>query len=1016
MKFEQAFYTRGKDLLNEKEGLGIAASSRQDAAFLGECMSVGGRLNTEKTEAMAELVLYSDRTDSYVGIGISPAYNKDGGNVNKLCHIFLPEEKSLDPDAYCVQYPFRRTVEKGEQLEAVEIRPCLGWGDLPRILRKYGFDKKKLACFLSRLYPVFFREKNMMAVILDGSLRPDDDLPELAREVTWMGGCLVPKVGDAYVDYRKYLSYAVRSTENTSIVNLAYVTEDYGISNKFYFDDRPEMDVAEVYETIAEKALCSYGEVKRFFEQMQTVLDGMQEKRMDSMHLKLLYFQWKLSRNRPIRREDMPLDLVSLCRTAVWDVDRRNMLYGYMSALADLSADELSIVWGNYISRLPADAPEWDAPHLKLVLKRFASFMYGTGPEYYRSFWTALKQNHAALCGELMKEILSGNASCIIQHLYSVSSAEELIQAVRLYEPLQDEECFLVAAEEKAVRFYFQMNREYREELSRYFGRNGRGSWREKTERAIQKALSKEPFPAFMEEEMPKIEICHASMYFSLFLDQCMSLSDIDRQRQAVSVGNQYCREYEASLSGEQKGKYEKIKRKWKQDAFIRNLQGPLPSVIRMELSRKDRDLTGRWCEEIQMRVRREKPDMADLESLLLKLERNAAVIPGDVREQLREEVWEAGDDDLEYRLRCSLFFGVELFSIWFMAPAGDEARYREVDSLLGAETPENRSRVENRELKSENMQQAEFNRCCYLLWNAFIRDRNFNVRFPWNTKGREAQCRSFISILKQKLLARGEEKDTASYYILCYHEDDLPGGRPATIDQYCEDLDRIREEHQIFYKSFCALRVTNPKEDVVAERITDLQLYARISDRKYEEKNWPLLYYQVKNSSLCGSAKGDKWIQDWSGRMEADEREVNDMKNEQQETYKKYDSLMTEVSQLETKVSQLQKELEEKKAERRSFQAEIRKQEEEIREKEEENRRNRYAMKHGEWPVEKETASRPSAASGQAVKKNWSEDTRKETQQKIQVVKGVQNRQEPEKYSLSEDAKNDISRQITIE
>lgn len=1009
MKFEQAFYTRGKDLLNEKEGLGIAASSRQDAAFLGKCMSVGSRLNTEKTEVMAELVLYSDRTDSYVGIGISPAYNKDGGNVNKLCHIFIPAEKSLDPDAYCVQYPFSRTVEKGEQLEAVEIRPCLGRGDLPRILRKYGFDRKKLACFLSRLYPVFFREKNMMAVILDGSLWPDDDLPVLAREITWMAGCLVPKVGGAYADYRKYLSYAVRSTENTSIVNLAYVTEDYGISNKFYFDDRPEMDVAEVYETIAEKALCSYGEVKSFFEQMQTILDGMQEKRMDSMHLKLLYFQWKRSRNLPIQREDMPLDLDSLCRTAVWDVDRRNMLYGYLSALADLFADELSIVWGNYISRLPADAPEWDTPQLKLVLKRFASYMYEIGLEYYRAFWAALQQNHVALCGELMKEILSGNDSCIMRHLYSVSSVEELIQAVHLYKPLQDEGCFLVAAEEKAVPFYFQMNREYREELGRYFGRNGRGNWREKTERAIQKAFSKEPFPAFMEEEMPKLEICHASLYFSLFLKQCMSLSDIDRQRQAESVGDRYCREYKAYLSGGQKGKYEEIKRKWKQDAWSRSLQGSLPSVIRMEFSEADKELIGRWCEEIQTRIRREKPDMADLKSLLLKLEWKAAVIPGDVREQLKEAVWEAGGDDLEYRLRCSLSFGVEQFSIWLMAPAGDEARYREIDSLLGAETPENRSRVENRELKSENMQQAEFNRCCYLLWNAFIRDRNFTAIFPWNTEGREAQCRSFIGILKEKLLARGKLQDTASYYRLCDHEDGLPGGRPATIDQYCEDLDRIREEYKSFYQNFCALQLKNPEKDVVAERITNLQLYAQIDDGRYEEKDWPILYFHVRNSPLRSSAKGSKWIQDWRGRMEADEQEVNDMKNEQQERYKKSYSL-------ETEVSQLQKKLEEKMAEQRSLQAEIRKQEEAIREKEEENRRNGYAMEHGKWPAEKETASRPSAASGQAVKKNCSEDIRKETQQKIQVVKGVQNRQEPEKYSLSEDAKNDISRRIMIE
>ena len=59
MKFEQAFYTRDSDQINQREpGLGIRASSNLDTSFIKGCMSVGSVLYTEDSDKMAQLVYY----------------------------------------------------------------------------------------------------------------------------------------------------------------------------------------------------------------------------------------------------------------------------------------------------------------------------------------------------------------------------------------------------------------------------------------------------------------------------------------------------------------------------------------------------------------------------------------------------------------------------------------------------------------------------------------------------------------------------------------------------------------------------------------------------------------------------------------------------------------------------------------------------------------------------------------------------------------------------------------------
>ena len=118
MKFEQAFYTR--DLTR---GLEIAASSKQDGNFIRSCNAVGANFNTETTEETAQFVFFSEVFQRYVGVGVSPAGYEDNAGVNKLVHIFVPEEDSEDPAEYYLPYPFQRILYPGQLYSEITIPP-----------------------------------------------------------------------------------------------------------------------------------------------------------------------------------------------------------------------------------------------------------------------------------------------------------------------------------------------------------------------------------------------------------------------------------------------------------------------------------------------------------------------------------------------------------------------------------------------------------------------------------------------------------------------------------------------------------------------------------------------------------------------------------------------------------------------------------------------------------------------------------------------------------------------------
>lgn len=352
MIFEQSFYTRGNALINESgTGLGIAAASSLQKSFLDGCMAIGSKFNTERSDITAEFVMYSEEFQSFVAVGVSPATNADGGVVNKLCHIFVPDEeerkmkRGLIPENYYLNYPFKKSVEKGSNPGTVALEPVLRIENYMDILEKYKFDTEKMASFLFKIFQILFNEKNLLLIVADESEYTREEHAVIARELTWLASCLVPGVGDEADRYRKKLSYGVYSKENISVINLAFSSDENLHTNRLYLGKSPDMEIPEVFYCLAEKALESRDAYR---EMVSEIRNGKNERRLDSKTLLMLYLMWKLKSGEDISQKDIPFSMDYLMKNAASDDGYRNLFIGCITHLDTVSLRDVIKIWNNF--------------------------------------------------------------------------------------------------------------------------------------------------------------------------------------------------------------------------------------------------------------------------------------------------------------------------------------------------------------------------------------------------------------------------------------------------------------------------------------------------------------------------------------------------------------------------------------------------------------------------------------------------------------------------------------------
>lgn len=477
MKFEQAFYTRGMHQLSRyKQGLGICAASNLSMEFMDKCLRVGAPLNTEHTVRTAQFVFFDETFEAFVGVGISPPLNNDGGVVNKLCHLIIPENTAAncEPEEYYLVYPFDRAVEEGALLEKIEISPVLSLSDYEKVRNRYFENSDKLAEFLYCLFPCVMGEENRLIIVLDNEKHEEDAYSVVARELTWLASYLMIGSGEELRRFRRNLSYGVYTTENTSLVRLIYTDTDT-LGNRCFYLDRPvETEVPEIYKLMAKKAFVSLNEFKNWTDELLKLRQG---RNLRSEHLLMMYIRWKLQNKIRVDEAELPVAVNMLTYQAQDSEWSRRFLLEYVSQMSNMDNRMMINVWERNIApemqRYEELMPE-DQTRLIDATECLVGMMFTKNKKNYNLLLKKLPEKQGA---EVQKKLLLQENSPVREDIEAIdindiNGRNSFCSVVDRYKLLwQDEDfqrLFLKQLEGKALVLYFAENMDSlgREELS----------------------------------------------------------------------------------------------------------------------------------------------------------------------------------------------------------------------------------------------------------------------------------------------------------------------------------------------------------------------------------------------------------------------------------------------------------------------------------------------------------------------------------------------------------------------
>lgn len=904
MRFEQAFYTRGTGLLNEKgTGLGIAAASRTDTHFLDKCMNIGGKFNTEHTKEQAEFVLYSDRLESFVGVSVNPASNLDGGVVNKLCHIFIPLEKDCTADEYYQEYQFEKKVEKRSELDIVEFTPYLSVGKFTDILEKYEFDQEKLAYFLYKLYPVLFQEKNFLLIVIDDSKYQKEKFSELAREITWLANYLIPAIEDT-LQYRKNLSYGVNTTENLSIVNLAFVTDEKLHSNRFYLGQPGSEEVPEVYYKLSEMAIKSYQNFLDFLQQLQ---DVQIEKNDSSINIQLNYIQWKLKQGFKIQEKELPLRLDSLRQAAIRNKNYCCFLYGCLIALDDVAISELIKIWQYIIGPTLEEKQVQVMDNFIPAVEKVIFLMYGKSQKHYKILLQHLPVNFRK---QIMEDLYFSENSCIYQHIESISASEECRQMFELYEDLNESLDFISQIKEKAEKYYFEMNKENREFFTSVFKGMELISWNNYILGRINEVFSTDSYEDFMEKELGAIEMRHIPLYFANFLDKCVELSDEKIRKRLKDIAEKYLEEYSDAIPKEQEKRYEMIKNNWKEEYFYNKIKtSTLQEISELNLKNLSEELIEEWIKAVNCRLSTETLTENILKSLICNLEFLRSNRKPNF-ELFIKKIWDACGLNYLNRAIFSNTFGKEEFSIWMIVDPCEIEQYEKLYHLFD-KYPE----YKNLEIYKLRNQCLEFNRLSYILWKDTIKQNSSNLKI-WEgcslIQFRE-EAIAFIEKIEDILLERADRNDGINYLKLELKKEEKWSEYKITMVERCGRWEYILNRYPKFYESLLE-ETKNFVKEIPDKRIRELNVYYELSIReKVTEENVDVFAGIIHEARkvLGDKVKNVKKLEEeYHSVMNTLKTEYEEIKKTiQQDKYKKID-VNNKIAQKEKELSDLKKEI----------------------------------------------------------------------------------------------------------
>lgn len=887
MKAEQAFYTRKMG-----PGLGVYAASvsKSDRDFWKNCSNIGSRFEVEPGSETAEFIYYSSEFGRYVGVGVSPSSYTGNAGRNKLTHIWVPDEASDDPSQIYLKYEFDRFFDENQAYESREYAPVLTRNDFGDILKKYAFSQEKLAEFIEKLLPLVFGERNFLAMIFSEEKYDRKNLPEIARELTWLASTLAPVLKENRKEYCKKLSYSVFSEENIFVTNLGYVTRNKNYSHYFEMAKEPEKDISAACMMLAGKAMESLDAYEDFVKELYTCRT---EEKLNGKNLKIMYFFWQLqNENHTFLRKELPIRWQYLLEKAKTNSHYKDLVYTASCRIKDLTDEDREILADKLFKQdadrftNPEEFKEFFAAYENSLLKiadgkskkAFRDILYVQNPDARKNLYTALWDNESI-------------RSCMIRDMESCSNGTEFLENLKFYEIFRDKEEFRSRMQKQALdkEYYFQLTEKEREEVSQILaGLENESeifSWKHLLREKIEQFFCMDqPYAAFMKGEVGKIEPEYIPVYFSFFLRNRRQESDEGKIAQLQKTGRIYLEVYKDRVNAEEREAFQNLDRTWSLQNFEYTLkQQPLEKLpeysfkgFEPELQLYKKEFFTKWYEVLMDRLQEEltKEGKTDAERLqILK-----ALIPGASRDRFadtkmqknyEQKVWEYCGDSLAERIYCSDQLGIRKYSIWSWIGLYDTDQYegvlkhlqcmeeerniREKDKI---ETIEKTSLTENDSTDLE-LQNAELNRKSYLIWKQIhMANRYYATSLPEEvTFSGTGRFLEFLQYLQNEIVEGIEEvlkkgktinDKVSSTYCLNYMNLQFMAEKvwekennenPYTPAKRCEDYKVLKEEHPLFYKELMKLTenrvLTGMLEKEEKQRMEELKLYEALVCRE---------------------------------------------------------------------------------------------------------------------------------------------------------------------------------------
>lgn len=831
MKFEQAFYTR-----DEVKGLGIAASSNPEIAFTDKCLRVGSHFEIEPTERTAQFVYYSKDFRRYVGVGVSPSTYRDGRGMNKLVHIWVSQEDSPDPADYYLPYEFERKVDVSRKYEAKEYRAALGDEDFRRVLKKYGFDRDRLAGMMSKVFPVIFNEENLLAIVVSREIHDIENFPLLARELTWLFYKLIPVPDREKGRYGANLSYSVFSKVNISAVNIAYVEEEGLCRNYYIFDREHEENVPEVYYELAEYALNSKSAYDGFISELYSC---RLEEQLTSKSLHLAFLRWKLDRKTLSLTEDsLPVPAISLINRGKREEKYRILLYLVVRSFRNCSSQTLADL-AVQIFR-PMQNKESDSPLYFEAYKNALKIAYAQNYQYYTVYIRDMR-------GEFRKQMEyelwnhTSKDSCIAEDIESINSGEEALSKLKLYQGLWDNDSFMSRMRAIVLEnYYFQMDLDSRKEVSTILDRepdDENSIWKVSVREKVAEFFHIDKYIEFIEWEIGRTEAEYIPLYFTYFIRNCGKEENPAARDSLQKLGRRFLESYRDILNQQNIAEFEKLELGWIKKDLCRRME-PLSLEELSEFrdfggyfGKYRRELIMEWFHLLLTHLDQEKISEMAMKNLVNRID-EIDCLGEECKKEYTDAVWNSCGNNIRWRVHCSALLGDIRYSIWDIITLGDIESYKEI---FAAVMENGKYRLaEGGSAAGFCTGTAEFNRRCYLFWKQMFQKQkwSWNVFSEQDFNNYRGKFKDFLESLEKWMT---DQKDSQT----CLNYLHLERKKEMLWPEECRDSEArysAYKELKQFHGEFYHALINTPElyaDGQIIKSLREIKIFERLDERK---------------------------------------------------------------------------------------------------------------------------------------------------------------------------------------